>query len=110
MSNEYQGLPAHSAEYFGDHRDFWWREEQIRAAAAEWGGESIRSVLDVGCGVGHWGRLLGRALPAARFTGIDREPLWVEKAAEKAALLGLTERFTYRMAEAQSLPFADATF
>lgn len=110
MSNEFKGLAAHSAEYFGDHRDHWWRDEQIQAAAAEWGAASVGSILDVGCGVGHWGRLIGRALPAARVTGIDREPLWVEKAGERAAALGATDRFNYQVASAEALPFADSTF
>lgn len=111
MANELKGLPVHSAEYFGDTRDHWWREGFLRDAASEWGGKDVRTVLDVGCGVGHWGRLLSRVLPEeVRLEGIDKEPLWITKATEKAAAAGLGERFSYRTGTVESLPFEDGTF
>ncbi len=42
--------------------------------------------------------------------GVDRDPLWVEKAAARAAAQGLADRFSYRVAVAEKLPFADASF
>jgi SAM-dependent methyltransferase len=42
--------------------------------------------------------------------GVDRDPLWVEKAALRAAEHGLAGRSTYRVAVAETLPFADASF
>jgi SAM-dependent methyltransferase len=61
--------------------------------------------------VGHWGRVLSRVLPeSATIVGIDREPLWIEKATEWAAAAGKRWRFDYRLASADSLPFPDGSF
>jgi ubiquinone/menaquinone biosynthesis C-methylase UbiE len=111
MGNEFRGLPGHSAEWFGDTRDYWWNADFIAFIARSWQLDAVRSVLDMGCGVGHWGRVLLEVLPpAARILGIDREPLWLEKARERAGSAGLGERLEYRHLSAESLPFADATF
>ncbi len=73
--------------------------------------DRVRDVLDVGCGVGHWGQLLANVLPSgARVQGVDRDPLWVEKAAARATAHGLADRFSYRVSVAEELPFADASF
>ncbi|MDB4981089.1 MAG: hypothetical protein JWM82_1841 [Myxococcales bacterium] len=111
MGNVLQGRPEHSAEYFGDTRDHWWNDDFIALCARRWRLEEARSVLDVGCGVGHWGRVLARALPAdARLVGVDREAAWVAEATARAAAAGLSDRFTYRAGTAESLPFEDGAF
>jgi 2-polyprenyl-3-methyl-5-hydroxy-6-metoxy-1,4-benzoquinol methylase len=57
-------------------------------------------VLDVGCGVGRWSRLLaGRG---ARVTGIDISPTMIEEARRRAADTGVAERCrfeTHHLAE-----------
>ena len=71
----------------------------------------MQNVLDVGSGVGHWGQLLARVIPnSAHVQGVDRDPKWVEKAATRAAANGLADRFSYQVAVAEKLPFADASF
>src|SRR3954454_22142488 len=101
----------HSAAYFGAVRDFWWNLDQIEVFARRVGLEDSRSVLDVGAGVGHWGRLLSHVLsPEAAVVGIDREPRWVEEASANASAAGLSDRFSYRAASAEELPFEDETF
>jgi SAM-dependent methyltransferase len=111
MANEFRGLKQHSAEHFGDSRDHWWRLEQLAGATKEWEIPPTARVLDVGSGVGHWGRLLARVLPSgASFVGVDREALWVEKATERAAASGLGGRFEYRVGSAEALPFDAASF
>lgn len=111
MSNEFQGMAAHSAEWLGDGRDHWWNEDFLAFLAAKWRAEEIRSVLDVGCGVGHWGRLLSRVLPQqCSIDGVDREKLWVAKAGERAAAAGLSGRMRFQVGAAESLPFDDDTF
>ena len=53
--------------------------------AQRWKLDAVRDVLDVGCGVGHWGMLLASVLPEnARVTGVDREPGWVERGERRA--------------------------
>jgi SAM-dependent methyltransferase len=101
----------HSAAYFGAIRDFWWNLDHVQLFARRAGFEGVRSVLDVGAGIGHWGRLLSHVLaPDATCVGVDREPRWVEEAAVRAAEAGLGDRFSYREASAEELPFEDESF
>jgi SAM-dependent methyltransferase len=73
--------------------------------------DRIGDVLDVGCGIGHWGQLLAKILPdSTRVWGIDRDPLWAGKAAERACLRGLASRFAYYVSVAEKLPFTDSSF
>src|SRR6516164_6699938 len=111
MANEFRTLNSHSAEYFGDTRDHWWNLDFLVLMGKRLSLDGVQDVLDVGSGVGHWGQLLANVLPHnARVQGVDRDPLWVEKAAARAAAHGLADRFTYRVALAEKLPFADASF
>ena len=111
MANEFRTLESHSAEYFGDTRDYWWNRDYIELIGRRLAFDRIHDVLDVGCGVGHWGQVLSAALPIdARVTGVDRDPLWVGKAVQRAADQGLSHRFQYRRSDAQTLPFPDASF
>ncbi|MEQ1919056.1 MAG: methyltransferase domain-containing protein [Elusimicrobiota bacterium] len=100
----------HSAEYFGDQRDFWWNTDFMALMAERWQLSQARHILDAGCGIGHWGRVLAPFLsPEAVLTGVDREPEWVEKATAIAKAKGLS-RFSYRQGDANALPFDDAQF
>lgn len=68
----------HSGAYLDDSRDSWWNPDFLALMAGRWELGSARSLLDVGCGLGHWSRLLFRHLAAdARVVGIDREAEWV---------------------------------
>ena len=101
----------HSAQFFRAERDFWWNLDHIEVWTRRVGLDDTHTVLDVGAGVGHWGRLLSHVLASdATLVGVDREPRWVEEATAKAAEAGLADRFTYRLAAAEELPFADESF
>lgn len=101
----------HSAEFFGPERDHWWNLDHLRLIASRLGLDRVRTVLDVGSGVGHWGRLLSQALPAeARITGVDREPAWVLEATRRADGAGLGDRFRYEEGTAEALAFPDGSF
>jgi SAM-dependent methyltransferase len=111
MGNQFKGRAAHSAEYFGDVRDHWWNLDFLRLMAERWRLDVVRDVLDVGCGVGHWGMLLAAVLPEdARVTGVDREPAWVDEARARALARGLQGRFSYQQGVAERLPFPDDAF
>jgi SAM-dependent methyltransferase len=111
MANEFRTLDSHSAEYFGDTRDYWWNRDFLELMAKRLSFDHVREVLDVGCGVGHWGQLLIDVLPAGtRVQGVDRDPHWVEQAAARASARGLADRIAYQVAIAEQLPFADASF
>jgi SAM-dependent methyltransferase len=111
LTNEFRTLEQHSAEYFGETRDYWWNPDYIALIGRRLAFDRVHDMLDVGCGVGHWSQFLASALPAdTQVIGVDRDPLWVEKATERAAAQGMSHRFQYRQAEAQTLPFPDASF
>jgi ubiquinone/menaquinone biosynthesis C-methylase UbiE len=111
MANEFRTLKSHSAEYFGDTRDHWWNLDYLQLIGKRLSFDRVQNFLDVGCGVGHWGQLLANVVPSsARAQGVDREPLWVAKAAGRAAARGLSDRFNYQVALAENLPFADGSF
>src|SRR5215471_11617250 len=111
MANEFRTLNSHSAEYFGDTRDYWWNVDFLELIAKWLSFDHVQDVLDVGSGVGHWGQLLANVLPHnARVQGVDRDPLWVERAGARAAAHGQADRFSYQVAVAEKLPFADASF
>jgi SAM-dependent methyltransferase len=108
---EAREIEGHSAAFFGPIRDFWWNLDHVELFARRVGFESVRSVLDVGAGIGHWGRLLSRVLARdATCIGVDLEPRWVEEAANRAAEEGLGDRFSYLEAAAEELPFEDGSF
>ena len=65
-----------------------------------------RRVLDVACGTGRLLYQLERALPAHHFTGIDLSPYYIAKARELLA----GRSVTLATANAEALPFADASF
>ncbi|HKG40487.1 MAG TPA: class I SAM-dependent methyltransferase [Conexibacter sp.] len=101
----------HSAAFFGRWRDFWWNVDHLELIASRRALGDVRSVLDVGAGVGHWGTLLASVLsPDASIVGIDREPQWIQEATRRAERLGLGHRCQYQHGAAESLPFDDATF
>lgn len=111
MGNELQGHAGHSAEHFGDTRDHWWNRDFLELVAKRFHLHEVRDVLDVGCGVGHWGMLLASIMDErVRVSGIDREASWVEKAAARAKERGLDARFSYRQGDAQKLPYPDDSF
>ena len=105
-SLEKRGTKPHSADYFGRQRNYWWNDDFLALMATRLRLGEARTVLDVGSGVGHWGRCLAAHLsPEAKVCGIDREPEWVRKATDVAVAAGLGERFRYVSGDAATLPF-----
>src|SRR5436305_15071050 len=97
----------HSAQFFRAERDYWWNLDHIEVWTRRVGLDDTHTVLDVGAGVGHWGRLLSHVLASgATRVGVDREPRWVEAATAQAAEAGLADRFTCRRAPREELPCA----
>src|SRR6187402_3012818 len=73
----------HSAEQFGPQRDFWWHRDFLDLMATRWRLREAGSLADIGCGQGHWSRLLYPYLrKPARLVGVDREPRWVTETAQ----------------------------
>jgi len=104
----------HSAEQFGPQRDFWWHRDFLDLMAARWRLAEAASLADIGCGQGHWSRLLYPYLRSpARLAGIDREPQWVTAAAQnfrQAFPNGAPDLATFATGDATSIPLPDNSF
>jgi ubiquinone/menaquinone biosynthesis C-methylase UbiE len=106
--SKHQGK-AHSAETFIPSRDLWWNADFLALFRKRWDLAKVRTVLDVGCGVGHWGRTLAPILSrGTRITGIDPEARWVKKSS--SAVDASHCRFDYRVGKAEATGFPDGHF
>jgi SAM-dependent methyltransferase len=102
---------AELAGFGGEFRDLWHDIGFLAHLRARLRLEDTTSVLDVGCGAGHWGRTVVRELaPHARLHGVDREPHFIELARTAADTACLGDRTAYTTGHAEALPFADGSF
>jgi ubiquinone/menaquinone biosynthesis C-methylase UbiE len=84
--------------------------EQAADVAAEYGAAGAEDlVVDVGCGIGGPSRYLADRFGCS-VIGIDVVPLRAEIACELAAMTAMTDRVSYRVADATALDFDDASF
>ncbi|MGC1184633.1 MAG: methyltransferase domain-containing protein [Candidatus Dormiibacterota bacterium] len=101
---------GHSAAFFGEQRDYWWNRDFLDLVVARLGLGTARSVLDVGCGLGHWSRELARVLPGVtEITGVDPDPFWVRQArltTDEKASIGTA----VIQGRGEDLPFPDSQF
>ncbi|MBF0441601.1 MAG: class I SAM-dependent methyltransferase [Oligoflexales bacterium] len=110
MTQQIDSKP-HSHDFFGEWRDFWWNMDFIELMSKRWRLAEIGTVLDVGCGVGHWGRVLFPFFtPSTKITGIDMEAESIQKCIEIANQSGISERCKYMLSKAEALPFPDNSF
>lgn len=104
----------HSAEWFGEQRDFWWNRDFLDLMAARWRLNEVSSFAGIGCGHGHWSRLLYSYLrPPARLAGVDREPRWIVEAPQhfrRAFPHVAPELFAFHQGDATRLPLPDNSF
>jgi SAM-dependent methyltransferase len=92
----------------GDWRDTWWSADFLQLVARRLRLGEVRAAVDVGCGVGHWGRALLPFLhEEATIAGVDREQAFVERAAAAAEARGIAARASYREGLAEALPLPD---
>src|SRR5512136_1362871 len=66
-------------------------------------------VLDVGCGVGVTPCFLAKSV-GCRVMGVDISPRMIERSQERAIREKVADLVTFKVADAQDLPFADGTF
>ncbi len=68
------------------------------------------TVLDAGCGSGALDRLLAPRLTSGQIIATDVNRFLLHEASKLAAAAGLSNRISFQHANAEQLPFADATF
>ncbi len=101
----------HSAAYMGPERNLFWNRDHFELLGRRFALGEVRSVLDLGCGQGHWGRLLDTVTAAdAQTVGVDMEAEWVAEATRQAAAAGLGARFRYEPGTVERLRFRDGSF
>lgn len=103
---------AHSQDYFGDYRDFWWNADFVQLMSTRLNWVAAERVLEIGCGAGHWTRTIAPYLsPYTSLTAIDRDPKWADPSADWVQNLiarGLDVKISAGSAEA--IPFPDDAF
>lgn len=68
------------------------------------------SILDIGCGGGHWSLEIALRNPSARIIGFDINERAIQHANSLATLIGLSNVKFYCSSATQPLPFQDETF
>lgn len=103
---------GHSENYFGDYRDFWWNKAFLDLTAKRLEISKHSSLLDVGCGQGHWTRIIAQYLNKnSDITAVDSDPRWYSENLElQEALQNLEMSFSLKKGDAQDLPFEDNSF
>ena len=103
---------GHSESYFGDYRDFWWNSTFIELTAKRLELKKHNSMLDVGCGQGHWTRILAPFIAAnAKITAVDSDERWYSKNEELEGIFEKSKNpFHLTKGNAQQLPFEDNQF
>lgn len=71
--------------------------------------DNDKCLLDVGCGVGATPCYLAKRY-GCRVVGVDISDRMIERANERAIREGVEDRVEFRVADAQNLPFEEATF
>ena len=67
-------------------------------------------VLDVGCGPGQFTIMAAERRPQARVVGVDLSPTMIELAQGHAANSPAIDRVSFKVGDAMTLPFPDASF
>lgn len=103
---------GHSEEFFGDYRNYWYNYDFLELMTKRWELQKAKNLLDVGCGMCHWSRLLSDFLqPGTKIIGVDNDIKWSKDNDEiKADFLKKSMEFSLKKADVYSLPFADNTF
>lgn len=105
----------HSIRVLNDTRDHWWNDDFLSLVARRTGLDQCSRVLDVGCGHGHFSRRIAQLIRSPfEIVGVDREPRWVELAAQRArpflSRTGLDGTMSFQQGLAEQLPFDDHSF
>jgi ubiquinone/menaquinone biosynthesis C-methylase UbiE len=103
---------AHSETYFHEGRDFWYNTDFLELMAKRWNLSQYQSMLDIGCGLCHWSKLLLPYLqPNAQVTAVDNDEAWSEgNESIEAYFESFGSQIEFQSADAHRLPFENNSF
>jgi ubiquinone/menaquinone biosynthesis C-methylase UbiE len=109
---QYPTPMAHSEHLFTPERDHWFNPDFLELMARRWGLSQYQSLLDLGCGLCHWSKLLVPHLRSgSQVTALDNDPKWAAGNADINAFF--KEKKTnvrFVQGDANDLPFEDNSF
>jgi len=104
----------HSEAFFGKYRDLWWNHDFLELMAKRWNLSDASSIADIGCGTGHWSRLIYQFLkPNSKLVGIDLEQEYIKKAPiefHRAYPKISKNSYSFIIGDAVHLPFQSHSF
>lgn len=103
---------SHSETYFHDGRNFWYNEDFLDLMAKRWRLSQHKTMLDIGCGLCHWSKLLLPYLqPEAEVTAMDNDEVWAEGDEQIFDYFESYEsQLEFVKGDAHRLPFEDNSF
>jgi ubiquinone/menaquinone biosynthesis C-methylase UbiE len=103
---------SHSEEYFNSCRNYWWNQDFLDLMAQRWNLSQYSSLLDVGCGLCHWSKLLIPYLKSgSRIFAIDSDEKSAKGSDElRACFAGFNADITFKSGDAHRLEFDDNSF
>lgn len=84
-------------------------DEVLRWSGAD-DGKPPKKVVDVGCGIGGSSRHIARKYEGSTAQGITLSPYQANRGNELASEQGLSERASFKVADALNMPFEDSSF
>ncbi|RKS73089.1 methyltransferase family protein [Actinomadura pelletieri DSM 43383] len=105
-------MVVHTAGFLEDSRRYLFDDGQLRGVYERLGAGETRRGLDVGCGTGHFTRIVAALCPEGRWYGVDLDGPVLAHAARSvdAPLRPAPLRPAYLRADGGRLPFRDGTF
>ncbi len=102
---------AHSHEYLGEARDFWWNEDYIRLLSNRLNLKHCNTLVDVGCGKGYMAYKLAPYLNRnATVYGFDLEQKWINEAQARQKNLPNQNvvQYVFQVGDARNIPLASS--
>lgn len=96
---------------FTENRTYWWNPDFLELIAERWNFECVKKVLDVGCGIGNWGRILAPHFSDETVIyGVDIDPRYIENAKQIHREKRYKTQFQYLSGGVEHLDFQENSF
>ncbi len=98
---------AHSQEYLGEARDYWWNEDYLSLLAKRLNLSECKTMVDVGCGKGYMAYKLAPYLHGnANVYGFDMEQKWIDQAISRRRTFSNDNgvKFFFQVGDAKNIP------